>query len=89
MFEQLTDQETAPPLVIFDELRLTYVEDPFGFAWNTDVPDVTDPWPTIEDPAPVSIRDAIQLLSGRQDVTSYLYSLGDLAAYTEEMENSA
>lgn len=82
MFEQLTESPPEETTPMFEQVRASYAQDPFAFDWNFDVPDVTMPWPTIEDPEPMSIRDAIQILSRRQDVTDFLYSIRDLEVYT-------
>lgn len=85
-FEQLyTALEELEPL-LFEQIRAECTEDPFAFEWNTDVADVTNPWPKIEDPGPVSIRDAIQILTGRPDVTTYLYSLKEFDEYADKRD---
>lgn len=71
MFEQLTVESPAESTPLHDELEKLFAVQP----WTTDVPEVTDPWPTIEDPPPTSIRDAIRMLSGRQDVTQFLATI--------------
>lgn len=80
-FTELYVTPEPPKLLIFEELVGEYTENPFEFAWATTVADVTNPWPKIEDPDPVSIRDAIRMLSGRTDVTNYLYTLKELDEY--------
>ena len=52
-----------------------------NFIWDTDVPAVTDPWPQLE---PASIRDALVMVLGGEDVTGRLYTLADLAKYETE-----
>lgn len=54
-----------------------------NFIWSTDVPQVTDPWPCME---PRSIRDAMVMVIGSEDVTGYLYKLQDLKDYEANVE---
>ena len=54
-----------------------------NFVWDTSVPQVTDPWPILE---PVSIRDAIAQLSGREDVTGFLYEQSELTQLLEAVD---
>lgn len=55
-----------------------------NFIWDTDVPEVTKAWPAME---PASIRDAIAILTKREDVTGYLYSLQELEEYRPGCKN--
>lgn len=50
-----------------------------NFVWDTNVPQVTDPWPVME---PQSIRDAMVMVIGSEDVTGFLYKLSDLEKYS-------
>lgn len=54
-----------------------------NFVWDTGVPEVTNPWPRME---PASIRDAMVMVLGREDVTGHLYSLADLEAHAKQVE---
>ena len=85
MFEQLTEPPPEEPTPVFwatpDAKEIT------DFVWDTGVLEVTKPWPTIEDPAPMSIRDAIQILSRRTDVTDFLYTIKDLEQYAKTYDS--
>ncbi len=54
-------------------------------VWDTTVPAVTDPWPTLE---PVSLRDAYRLILGTEDVTGSLYNLKDLTVLLETVKDT-
>lgn len=54
-----------------------------NFIWDTDVPEVTKPWPVME---PASLRDAMVMVLGSEDVTGHLYSLEDLKNYETSVE---
>lgn len=47
------------------------------YVWDTEVPEVTNEWPSME---PVSVREAMVMITGRPDVTGYLYTLEDMRA---------
>lgn len=66
-------------LPIFQQVTDLWVENPWDFDWNTDVPSVTAPWPHHETH---TVRSLITQLSGRTDVTGYLYELHELENYT-------
>jgi hypothetical protein len=51
-----------------------------NFVWDTRVPQVTDPWPTLE---PVTLRDAMVAVLGTEDVTGHLYSLAEFSAFLD------
>lgn len=55
-----------------------------NYIWDTDVPEVTKPWPCIEY---ASVRDAISVLSGRTDVTNFLFTVQELAEYRPPCKN--
>lgn len=46
-----------------------------NFVWDTSVPEVTDRWPVME---PQTLRDAMVMVIGSEDVTGFLYSLDEL-----------
>lgn len=54
-------------------------------VWDTAVPAVTEPWPTLE---PVSLRDAYRLILGTEDVTGRLYDLKDLTVLLETVKDT-
>jgi hypothetical protein len=54
--------------------------------WDTDVPEVTKPWPRME---PASLRDALVMVIGSEDVTGHLYSLVELQEYEAGMKPCA
>lgn len=54
-----------------------------NYVWDTDVPEVTKPWPYMEYR---SVRDAMEQIIGSPDVTGYLYSIRQLDEYTQDME---
>lgn len=49
-----------------------------NFVWDTDVPEVTKPWPVME---PANLRDAMVMVIGSEDVTGHLYKLSELRDY--------
>lgn len=49
-----------------------------NYIWDTDVPEVTKSWPCMEY---VSVRDALESITGTRDVTGFLYSLKELEVY--------
>lgn len=53
-----------------------------NFIWDTDVPEVTNPWPVME---PANLRDAMVMVIGSEDVTGHLYSLEELSRYEERV----
>lgn len=48
-----------------------------NFVWDTDVPQVTTLWPHMELHR-FDLKTVVHALSGRVDVTDYLYELADL-----------
>lgn len=54
-----------------------------NFIWDTDVPEVTKPWPVME---PANLRDAMVMVIGDEDVTGHLYRLQDLADYEDNIQ---
>lgn len=56
-----------------------------NYIWDTTVTAVTDPWPTLE---PATLRDAMVLVLGREDITGHLYLPEELDAY-ERLKTSA
>lgn len=57
-----------------------------NFIWDTDVREVTDPWPVME---PANLRDAMVMVIGSEDVTGHLYQLEELKDYTAKIEAAA
>lgn len=49
------------------------------FVWDTDVPQVTEPWPHMEFHR-FSLSTVVHALTGRVDPTNYLYELAELEA---------
>lgn len=49
-----------------------------NYIWDTTVPAVTDPWPVLE---PATLRDAMVMVLGREDITGHLYLPEELEAY--------
>lgn len=52
-----------------------------NYVWDERVPEVTDPWPTME---PFGIRDAMAMVLGHDNVTGYLYDLKELETMLED-----
>lgn len=65
-------------LPIFNQVTDLWTDSPWDFVWDTDVAEVTDVWPHHETH---TIRSLIVSLSGRTDVTGYLYELHELENY--------
>lgn len=55
-----------------------------NFVWDTNVPQVTDPWPVME---PANLRDAMVMVIGSEDVTGHLYRVSELAEYIERYDS--
>lgn len=55
-----------------------------NFVWDTDVPEVTGRWPTMQ---PASLRDAMVAVIGSEDVTGHLYRLEELEAYAKRYDS--
>lgn len=54
-----------------------------NFVWDTDVPQVTQMWPHMELNR-FDLRTVVHALSGRVDLTDYLYELSTLEAMLDE-----
>lgn len=57
-----------------------------NYVWDPRVPAVTDPWPSLE---PATIRDAMVMVLGREDVTGHLFLPEELEAYELRAQSSA
>lgn len=56
------------------------------YQWDTDVPQVTQMWPQDEFHR-FDLRTVVQAISGRFDLTNYLYELRELEALLDETTN--
>lgn len=82
MFEQLygTDvREDDRGLLVF--LAVPNVKEIYNFVWDTDVPEVTRPWPQY-DYEPISLKEHLKLLTRAQD-TGVLYERTQLLELLE------
>ena len=72
-----------------DEELLFYWSTPWArdianYVWDTTVPAVTDPWPALE---PATIRDAMVMVLGSEDVTGHLFLPEELEAYAKRYDS--
>jgi hypothetical protein len=79
MFEQLTKTDNDVYLGVFEELVKDFEWDT-EFVWDTSLPELDEPWPH-HAPEDLDLRGMLAWLTGRPDVTGYLYEAHQLAEY--------
>lgn len=80
MFADLMEREEIVHLGVFEELA---AEIGLDFDWDTSLPELDEPWPH-HVPDELDLRGMVAWLTGRPDVTTYLYDLRELEAYEQQ-----
>lgn len=77
MFAELID-EPQVYLGIFEQLEAE-MKSQLEFDWDTSLPELDEPWP--HHPQEMGMREMLAWLTGRTDVTGYLYEAHQLEEY--------
>jgi hypothetical protein len=78
VFADLYEQPDMERLPIFESTP--GFREIIEFNWDTSLPELDEPWPH-HMPEGLNLRQMVSMLTGRPDVTTYLYELRELEEY--------
>ena len=84
MFADLYEHEEKVRLPIFESTP--GFQEIIDFNWDTSLPELDAPWPH-HMPEQLGLREMVAWISGRSDVTDYLYRLSDLDDYEKTLSD--
>ena len=84
MFSELYEQPDMERLPIFESTP--GFQEIIDFNWDTSLPELDAPWPH-HMPEQLGLREMVAWISGRSDVTDYLYRLSDLDDYEKTLSD--